>query len=159
MVKARREFEAGDLNASRTIKEANEIARETPGYVLPLGLGLAALIAGDTKERTAALAAGEQTLAAGTVAHNVIFFHRFAIEACLAAKDWSGVEHHAAALERGMATEPIPMADFLVARARALAAAGRGRKDAGELGRLVEEASRVGWQAMVRSLETALLAS
>ena len=159
MVKARREFEAGDSNASRTIKEANEIARETPGYVLPLGLGLAALIAGDTKERTAALAAGEQTLAAGTVAHNVIFFHRFAIEACLAAKDWSGVEHHAAVLERGMATEPIPMADFLVAHARALAAAGRGRKDAGELGRLVEEASRVGWQAMVRSLETALLAS
>ena len=72
------------------------------------------------------------------------------------AKDWAGIERYAAALEHSMAEEPVPMTDFLVARARAIAAAGLGQKDAAELKRLLAEADRVGWRAMVPSLEAAL---
>jgi hypothetical protein len=50
------------------------------------------------------------------------------------------------------------MRDFLVARARAIAAAGRGQKDTTELKRLLAEANRVGWRMMVPSLESALAA-
>ena len=58
-----------------------------------------------------------------------------------------------------MADEPVPMSDFLVARAHALAAVGRGQKDPTELKRLLAEANRVGWRVMVPSLETGLAAS
>ena len=156
MLQAQREFEAGDLQAEKTIREANEIARETPGYVLPMGLGLAAMIARSAEERATALAEGEQVLAAGAVSHNLIFFNRLAIEACLAAKDWVGVERYAAALEHSLEEEPMPMTNFLVTRARTIAAASRGQKDETELRRLLAEATRIGWRAVVPSLEAAL---
>ena len=158
MVQAQREATAGDPRASATIREANEIARETPAFVLPWGLGLAAIMARSDEERAAALAEGEEVLAAGALSHNFLYFNRYAIEACLVAKDWAGVERYAAALEHSMAEEPVPMTDFFVARARAIAAAGRGQKDATELKRLLAEASRVGWRVVVPSLETALAA-
>ena len=54
---------------------------------------------------------------------------RDAIEASLAAREWDEALRHAAALERYAAPEPLPWSDFFVARARALADAGRGRAD------------------------------
>ena len=99
ILQAQIEVEAGDRQASQTIREANEIARETPSFVLPYGLGLAAMIAHNAEERATTLAEGERVLAAGAVSHNFIFFNRYAIEACLAAKDWEGVDRYAAALE------------------------------------------------------------
>ena len=156
MLQAQSEFAAGDPRAGQTIREANEIAREAPTFVLPLGLGLAAMIARNDEERTAALAEGERVMATGTVSHNFIFFNRYAIESCLAAEDWVGVERYATALERSLKEEPLPMTDFLVARARAIAAASRGLNDEKELTRLLAEANRIGWRALVPSLEAAL---
>jgi tetratricopeptide (TPR) repeat protein len=156
MGKAHMEFQAGDPQAERTIREANEMARETPMFVLPWGLGLAAMIARNPEERAAALAEGERVLAAGAVSHSIIFFYRWAIDACLAAKDWKGAERYAAELEGSIAKEPLPMTDFLVARARAIAGAECGQKDEKELKRLLAEANRIGWRAVVPSLEVAL---
>jgi hypothetical protein len=156
MLQAQAEFEAGDRQAEATIREANEIARETPGYVLPLGLGLAAMIARTAEERATALAEGERVLAVGAVSHNFMWFNRYAIEACLWVKDWATVERYATALEHSFAGEPLPMTDFLVARARAIVAAGRGQKDENELRRLLAKANQVGWQAVMPSLEAAL---
>jgi len=156
MLKAQSEFVAGDAQAAQTINEANEIARETPNYLLPMGLALAARITRDPGERMAALAEGEAILAAGAVSHNFIFFNRHAIDACIAAEDWAGTERYAAAFERSLAEEPLPMKDFLVARARAIAVAGRGHKDEAELRRLLTEANRAGWPAVIPALEAAL---
>ena len=158
MLQAHAEFAAGDAQAVRTIREANEIARETPTYVLPFGLGLAAMIAHDPAERAAALAEGEAVLAAGAVSHNCIFFNRYAIEACIAAKDWAAVEHHAAALEHSMAKEPLPMTDFLVSRARLLAAAADDRADTTGLAQLIAQAKAKSWRAVLPALEEALAA-
>jgi hypothetical protein len=49
------------------------------------------------------------------------------------------------------------MTDFVVARARALAAAGCGQADAGEISRLVAEARAAGWRAMLPAVEAAAL--
>jgi hypothetical protein len=43
-----------------------------------------------------------------------------------------------------------------VARARAIIAASRGQKDETELRRLLEDANRIGWRAVVPSLEAAV---
>ncbi len=146
----------GEARAIETICAAKEIAREQPTYMLPWTLGVQALIARDAGERAAALAEGEAVLAAGAVSHNFVFFNRYAMEASLAAKDWPAVERYAGALERAMAPEPLPFTDFLVARGRALAAAGRGEANRAELERLLGEARRLGWQAVAPALEAAL---
>jgi len=155
MFQALCEFDMGDQRASETVREANEIARETPKYILPFGLGLAAMMTHDADERRALLAEGEQLLADGAVSHNLLFFNRCAIDACIAARDWDGVDRYAAAFERSLAEEPLPMSDFLVARARAISAAGRGLKDDEQLGRLVERATQVGWLTVVPALNGA----
>ena len=56
MVQAQKEAAAGDPRASATMREASEITRETPAFVLPWLLGLAAIMARSDEERAAALA-------------------------------------------------------------------------------------------------------
>jgi class 3 adenylate cyclase/tetratricopeptide (TPR) repeat protein len=149
------EHAAGEPRARETLENGLAIAREHPFYLLPYGLGLQAMMTEDPDERAAALAEGEALIAAGAVSHNIPLFGRFAIEACLNAKDWSGAERQADALLRGLAAEPLPMTDFVVARARALAAAGHGQADSAELSRLLAEARAAGWRAMLPALEAA----
>jgi hypothetical protein len=156
MIQVQIELAAGQAQATTTLREAIEIAREVPAFVLPYGWGLAAMAAQDAQERAAALAEGERLLAAGAVSHNFILFNRYAIEACLAAEDWGGVERYAAALERSMAEEPLPLTDFLVARARAIAAAGRGERNETQLRALLSDANRIGWKAVTPALEATL---
>jgi len=159
MIKAICEHLLGDPRAAETILAAEKISREQPAYMLPFALSSQAIMADDPKIRVAKLEEGEAVLTAGAVSHNDIFFNRSAIEACLAAEDWAGVERYAAALERSMADEPLPMTDFLVARARALAAAARGETNGPELRRLLAQASEVGWRAVIPALEAALAES
>jgi class 3 adenylate cyclase/tetratricopeptide (TPR) repeat protein len=150
------EYLLGRASAMETIREAIKVSREWPAYILPYGLAAAAMITSDSAERAAALGEGEATIAAGAVSHNVIFFNRMAIEACLTVRDWAGVERYADALAEGMAEEPTPVTEFVVARARALAVAGRGRKDETELKRLIAQARAVNWRLVLPALEAAL---
>ena len=69
------------------------------------------------------------------------------------------MERYAEALTDGMAEEPTPVTDFVAARARALAAGGRGRKDEAELQRLVAQARAVNWRLVLPTLEEALAAA
>jgi hypothetical protein len=75
------------------------------------------------------------------VAHgpNHLLFRKDAIDACLSLRDWDDAERHGAALEDFINPYPLPWSTFIIARARALAAYGRGRRDRplmGELERL-----------------------
>jgi class 3 adenylate cyclase/tetratricopeptide (TPR) repeat protein len=157
MFQAMLEHAAGDPRARETLRQALAVAREHPFYMLPFGLGLLAMMTEDADERAAALAEGEALIAAGAVTHNIPLFGRYAIEACLLAKDWSGAERHATALARGMSAEPLPMTDFLVARGRALAAVGRGKRDADEISRLLAAARATGWRMMLPMLDAAAI--
>ncbi len=92
--------------------------------------GALALFTEDAQVREDALARGEAALREGAVSHNHFWFYRFGMDALLAAGDWDRVEAYATALEHFTRAEPLPWVEFHVARGRALAAFGRGRRDA-----------------------------
>jgi hypothetical protein len=118
------------------------------------------LASDDPTARQAALDQGEELLRAGAVSHNHLLFPRDAIEVYLEAGNWDRVERCAAELEQYTRSEPLPFADFYIARGRALAAFGRGESDlaklATELKRLRAEGERLGIRVALRGIETAI---
>ena len=146
--------------ALRDVGEALTISRETGmAFIGPMILGILALAADDPQVRSDALAEGEALLAAGSASHNHLQFRRDAIDACLDVADWDGAERHSAALETYTRQEPLPWSSFFVARGRALAAYGRGRRDAAlmaELASLREEGARLNFKLSLPAIEAAL---
>lgn len=141
---------------------AMSVCRETGVTFLgPFVLGVLALASDDAGARDAALAEGEALLAAGAVSHNHLLFRRDAIEACLGGGAWDAVERHAAALEGYVSKEPSPWTGFVAARARSLAAHGRGGDDPllkAELARLRKEGERLGHHDALPAIAAALAA-
>jgi class 3 adenylate cyclase/tetratricopeptide (TPR) repeat protein len=146
--------------AAELAREALAISRETGMAFLGPGLlGWLALFTNEPEERQAALAEGEALLAAGSVSHNYFFFYQAAIEAALAASDWAAAERYAGALEDYTRPEPLPWADFIIACGRALAAWGRGERDAVAAERLCtlrDEATRAGLCHALAAIDAAL---
>jgi tetratricopeptide (TPR) repeat protein len=148
--------------AAKLCRTAMEISRETGvGYCGPLVLATLARATGDADERTEALSEGERMLDEGSISHNYYEFYIEGMEGGLERQDWKLAERYAEAMEAFTSIEPLPRTDFFIARGRALAAFGRGRRDAttiGELRRLRDEAERIGLKialpALVEALET-----
>lgn len=152
---------AGEQVAGRRdLEESLAISRETGlAYIGPFILGLAGRAATNAGERQAALAEGEALLETNQMGHNQLMFRREAIDTCLEAGDFDEADRHAACLERFAAAEPSPWTRFLVARGHALAAAGRGSRDAGlpaALESLLEEARRRGFRDLASDIPPAL---
>lgn len=142
---------------------ALEVCRAGGGmdYIGPCLLACLARATEDDALREDCLAEAESILEAGTVSHNYLWFYRDALDLTLESGDWDRAERYAAALESYTRAEPLPWSDFLIARARALTAHGRGvRGDATftEIRRLRDEARRVGWATVAPALEVALAA-
>jgi tetratricopeptide (TPR) repeat protein len=133
------------LEAQQILMKALAIGRETGlNFVGPRTLAALAMA---TSSPFRFLEEGEAILRSGCLAHNALWFYRDAIEACLGAAAWHRADHYANELRRYTNEEPLPWADLFIARGRALAALGRGQRDAaiaGELRRIEEQASRVG---------------
>lgn len=124
-------------------------------------LGALAVAADDPDRRGSALAEGEIVLRAGATGHNYLWFYRDAIEVCLRAADWDEVERYAEALADYTRAEPLPWSSFFIGRGLALSAFGRGQRDDATLekiGRLRNDAARVGFKNALPALEEALLA-
>lgn len=125
-------LEGDRTGALRDLEQAIDLCRKTGmAYIGPLALGALALTTPDAAVRNAALAEGMRWLEAGAACHNHFMFHRDAINACLNAGDWDGAERHAEALRDYTREEPLATIDLIIARGHALAAWGRGRRDAG----------------------------
>jgi class 3 adenylate cyclase/tetratricopeptide (TPR) repeat protein len=141
-------------------ERALAIGRETGmSYMGPFALAILASTTPDATRRDAALAEGESILEAGSLSHNYYWFYREGIDLCLRLGDWARAERCAAALEDYFSREPTPLTDFVVARGRALAAHGRGRRDAGtqgELRRLKDLASANGLKFPLIAINRAL---
>jgi tetratricopeptide (TPR) repeat protein len=142
-------------------EEAIRISRETGmAFLGPFALGALALASEDPIRRQAALEEGEALLEAGAVSHNHLLFRRDAIEAYLGARDWEGMERSAAALAQYTRSEPMPFADFYIARARTLAACGRRQSGitvlAAELADLREKSERLGLRIALAEIEKAI---
>ena len=150
----------GRARRCRPGEEALAIGRETGmAFLGPALLAWLALFTDDDAERRAAVAEAEALLAAGSVSHNYFFFYRAAIEIALATEDWCAAERYAAALEDYTRAEPLAWSDFVIARGRALAAWGRGERDATAVERLRglrAHAERAGLRNALAALEAAL---
>jgi tetratricopeptide (TPR) repeat protein len=147
--------------AREFLMEAVAFAREK-GRAFIAGRVFGALawaMAGDVAGREAALDEGESALREDSVSHNYFWFYRFAIDALLSANDWERVERYATALEDYTRDEPLRWPDFFIARGRALAAFGRGKRDdvtITELQRLRDKADQAGLGPALAALEEAL---
>ncbi len=155
--------QAGDpVEAEKLVQKALAIMRESESgmqFLAGRSFGALALVTQDAKRRWWALEEGEKFLRLGVPGHNYLWFYRDAIEVCLRANQWEKVEIYAKALETYTSAEPLPSSDFFMARGRALAAFGRGRRNdeiALELQRLRDEAKQTGLKNDLPALEQAL---
>ena len=148
--------------AVKLCRTAMKISRETgTGYCGPLILATLARATDDADERAEALSEGERMLEEGSVSHNYYEFYIEGMEDALERQKWELVERYAEALEDFTNLEPLPRTDFFIARGRALAAFGRGRRDDAtmqEIKSLRDEAERVGLSMVLSSLDKALAA-
>lgn len=96
------------------------------GFLGPAVLAAVALATDDAAARESALQEGEALLHAGAIGHCHLMFYREAIETCLGVGDWERTERLANGLQDFTAAEPLPVSDFVIERARILAARGRG---------------------------------
>jgi class 3 adenylate cyclase/tetratricopeptide (TPR) repeat protein len=157
------EAEGRHEEALVSLEAAVSLARQVSvGFLAPRILGYFAMLTDDPETRASALRDGEEMLAKGSLGHNFLGFHRWAIDACLRAEDWAGMEHHARALEIYTNAEPLPSSTYFISRGRALAAYGLAKNDSSALRELVrvrDEAERIGLHAALPVLEDALAAT
>jgi len=149
--------------ALKLLEQALQISRDTGvTFTGPRVLSGTALATEDPERRRSVLEEGEAVLRSGAISHNYFWFYRDAIEVSLNSGDWKSVELYAAALEDYTRPEPLPWCDFFVARGRALAAFGQGRRGAdtlAELRRLREQAERNRYITVLSTLDAALEAA
>jgi class 3 adenylate cyclase/tetratricopeptide (TPR) repeat protein len=142
------------------IEAALAISRETGmAYLGAAYLGILARATDDAGVCERALNEGEALLAAGAVSHNHYLFRRDAIDACIDRGLWDAAAAHATALEAYASREPSPFSAFVVARARALIAHGRGQRgprSLAEFQRLQEEGGKLGFLCALQAISTAL---
>jgi len=155
---ARARFGLGDRRAAmELLDEAIEISRRTGiSFIGPRVLGFIAVISDDPQQRKHALAEGADVLAGGRcIAHNHLWFYRFAIDSSLADQAWDAAEKYADALDAFTEAERIPWADLQIKRGRLLAAFGRDPANTqvrADLGALQNLASEVGQLAIEAEL-------
>ena len=151
----------GNLEVARQqLAESLELARQTGmGFLGAAIFGAIAYAAADPIERRRALEQGEALLREPCVSHCHLWFYWTAIDAALAAREWSEAVRYANALEDYVRGEPLPWAGLLAARARALAAVGTSGPSGqvlSELRRLREEASRAGLGSALPAIDAVL---
>jgi hypothetical protein len=91
-------------------------------------LGCYATVVRNPGRQDWALRKGNAILKKGCGSHNYFLFYRDAINLCLLREDWRNALGYAASLEAYAAEQPTRWSDFQIAKARAMAAAGDGKK-------------------------------
>jgi tetratricopeptide (TPR) repeat protein len=117
-------------DAQKLLDQATNVVR-TVGmtFIGPTVLAQRAAVSDDPVERKSSLAEAEGILNAGCVSHNHFWFAETAIDQCLASHEWDAAEHYANRLEDYIRAERLAWPEFTIARARALVAWGRGRRE------------------------------
>jgi tetratricopeptide (TPR) repeat protein len=131
-------LQAGDRDGALVLlDESWKVSRDTGvSFAGPVVLGALALATTDPESRLEALRQGAAILGEGSASHNHSRFYRDAIEVCLREQLWDMVDQYATAMERYFGARSSPWSNFFIARGRALAAAGRGRRGRTEVERL-----------------------
>ena len=124
----------------------------------PTVLGEWALATTDPVRQRDALREGQSILDRGAWA-TTTWCYRHAIEVSLNEGEWDAAESYARALESYFHAEPVPWADFVVARGQALTELGRkgpNERVVAQLRQLRDDAARLGLQAGLERLDAAL---
>jgi hypothetical protein len=121
-------------------RESLELAERTSlTFAGPMIYGVYALVEPDPTRQAELIRQGEALLGQTTLAHNHVYFLRFAIEWALEHGHWSEAERFAARLASYFETrERLPYIDLLVDRARTVAALGKDPDDEASMAQLVE---------------------
>jgi class 3 adenylate cyclase/tetratricopeptide (TPR) repeat protein len=142
------------------LQEAMTISRETGiRFVGPSILADIAFVSENPDESREALREGEKLIEDGGLGANDFNFLIGAIETSLRLKDWDDVDRHCATFASYTASEPLPLANFLIARGRGLATWGRGHRGVEvtkELQELHTEAERLKLKTALPALDEAL---
>ena len=153
-------FATGDRKAA--LEMAREAVSESRSdgmvYTGPMVLGSLAAVADEIAARDS-LDEGIRLLEKRGPFHNPIWFLHDAMSAMLRFGDWDAVDGFAARLTEECSAEPVPWADFHVARCRALAEVGRGSRGVGlaaGLQALKDEADARGQEPAAANLAEAL---
>ena len=152
---------AGDVAAARERLDESwaMLVDIGPRFAGPLVIAAQARVASSDARRRELLAQGEAMLAEGSLSHNHLWYRDGAIDCALETGELDEALRHAGELERFAAPEPTPWSDFVVARARALVDAARGRPDAEALQALVRRAGALDLRAARPALDRALAAA
>jgi tetratricopeptide (TPR) repeat protein len=106
------------------VRDALEVAQETGiHFIGPWVHSTLALAAIDRGESEGALEQGERLLASRCVGHNYFAFYCDAMEVALRHQAWDAVDRYARALQEYMTSEPLPLCEFQIKRAKTLAQA------------------------------------
>jgi class 3 adenylate cyclase len=135
---------------------ANEAAM---AFVGGWPLGMMSVVTDSPDTRRQVLRDGKALLHKGANGASNFHFYRHAINACYQSAMWEELEQLAQGLEYYTRDEPLPWSDFYIARGRALASVGRGRRHDSithELASLLGRANRMGYKASVAALKDAL---
>ncbi len=97
-------------------------------FVGPAVLAVEASVTQDAARSGALWLEAEAILDSGCVAHNHFWFAQIAIRHALREGDWHRVDRYATRLETYTRHEPLPWANFMIAKGRTLAAWGRGER-------------------------------
>lgn len=106
----------------------------------PVALGLCARLSDDADERQRLNAEAVALLDAGALGHCHVEFAALAVESAIERHAWDEAEHYCRRLERYTCDQALPLCDFIVRRARALAASARGEDNAACIHALAAEA-------------------
>jgi class 3 adenylate cyclase/tetratricopeptide (TPR) repeat protein len=146
-------WEGNTRVARERLREAMAVSRETGVRFLgPSILADIAFVCENPDQSRDALREGERLIEDGGLGPNDFNFLFGAIETTLKLKDWDEVDRHCETLANFTASEPLPLADFFIARGRALASWGRGHPGS----ELMEELQRLRQEAESLKLKTAL---
>ncbi len=140
-------------------EQAVATTRETgPRFAGPMALGTLALVSDREEVRRQAISEGLAILDSDCVSHNYLWFYRDAMEACLLAGNFPGVEALAQAAADYTSAEPLPWMDLLIDRARTLAQAATAPDEGTRehLQALRDQAASVGFKVILPSLDAAL---
>lgn len=146
-------------HADRAVKIIRKVGLT---FIGPSVLAIKAAVTEDVEEAARTMREAESILDAGCVAHNHVWFARTAIDHAVAIGAWDQAEHYATRLEDYTREQPLAWPDFMIARARALAAWGRGtrsRELVVELEHLRECAVQHGLVLAMPQLDEALAAA
>jgi class 3 adenylate cyclase/tetratricopeptide (TPR) repeat protein len=149
--------------ARNDLAESLELARQTGmGFLGAAIFGAVAYAADGAAERHHALAQGEALLREPCVSHCHLWFYWNAIDATLAAGEWDAAVRYARALEDYVRAEPLPWADLIACRGRALAAVGMDGPNGAtisELGRVRQQALHAGLGSLLPAIDAVVSAT